>query len=135
RGRTRRCRGRRGGRGGGGSHRGRGGRGGGRVGLDGAPLVPDWPGVRDQTGRAVAGGCRLAADLRGVAGSGLVFHPALHKVCRLVYNIGIDRASLLRRIELDTRTRTERKVELTVESLVAVGGRAGKRGARHRRYF
>src|SRR5690606_20991925 len=167
----------------GGSHHGRGGRGGGRVGLDGAPLVPDWPGVRDQTGRAVAGGCRRAAHLRGVAGSGLVFHPDLHKVCRLVYNIGdaerspmtetlttreaatlahvtiatirhwarygairatkkagrwvIDRASLLRRIELDTRTRKERKrtVELTVENLVAVGGREWKRGDKHRVYF
>src|SRR5690606_16703203 len=54
---------------------------------------------------------------------------------RLVYNIGIDRASLLRRIELDTRTRKERKVELTVENLVAVGGREWKRGACHRVYF
>src|SRR5690606_14552492 len=64
---------------GGESHRGRGGRGGGRVGLDGAPLVPDWPGGRDPTGRAVAGGCRLAAEVRGGAGAGLGFHPALHK--------------------------------------------------------
>jgi len=49
----------------------------------------------------------------------------------------IDRTSLLRRIELDTRTRKERKrtVELTVENLVAVGGREWKRGDKHRIYF
>src|SRR5690606_15925887 len=67
------------GRRGGGSHHSRGGRGGGRIGLDGAPLVPNWPGVRDQTGRAADGRCRLAAHLRGVAGSGPGFHPAPHK--------------------------------------------------------
>src|SRR5690606_40406187 len=47
----------------------------------------------------------------------------------------IDRASLLRRIELDPRIRKERKVELTVENLVAVGGREWKRGDKHRVYF
>lgn len=49
----------------------------------------------------------------------------------------IDRVSLLRRIELGTRTRKERKrtVQLTVENLVAVGGREWKRGNRHRVYF
>lgn len=47
----------------------------------------------------------------------------------------IDRASLLRRIELDTRPRKERTVELTVENLVAVGGREWKRGDKHRVYF
>src|SRR5690606_41326463 len=42
----------------------------------------------------------------------------------------IERTSLLRRIERDPRTRKERKrtVELTVENLVAVGGREWKRG-------
>jgi len=47
----------------------------------------------------------------------------------------IERTSLLRRIELDPRTRKERKVELTVENLVAVGGREWKRGDKHRVYF
>lgn len=47
----------------------------------------------------------------------------------------IDQASLLRRIELDTRPRKERTVELTVENLVAVGGREWKRGDKHRIYF
>src|SRR5690606_14304068 len=50
----------------------------------------------------------------------------------------IDRASLLRRIALGTRhTRKERKrtVQLTVENLVAVGGREWKRGDKHRVYF
>lgn len=49
----------------------------------------------------------------------------------------IERTSLLRRIELDTRPRKERKrtVELTVENLVAVGGREWKRGDKHRVYF
>lgn len=47
----------------------------------------------------------------------------------------IDRASLLRRIALGTRTRKERTVQLTVENLVAVGGREWKRGNRHRVYF
>lgn len=47
----------------------------------------------------------------------------------------IERTSLLRRIELNPRTRKERKVELTVENLVAVGGREWKRGDKHRVYF
>jgi hypothetical protein len=47
----------------------------------------------------------------------------------------IERTSLLRRIELDTRPRKERTVELTVENLVAVGGREWKRGDKHRVYF
>jgi len=47
----------------------------------------------------------------------------------------IDQVSLLRRIELGTRTRKERTVELTVANLVAVGGREWKRGDKHRIYF
>src|SRR5690606_5067375 len=47
----------------------------------------------------------------------------------------LKRTSPLRRLELDPRTRKERKVELTVENLVAVGGREWKRGDKHRVYF
>ena len=50
----------------------------------------------------------------------------------------IDRVSLLRRIALGIRhTRKERKrtVQLTVENLVAVGGREWKRGDKHCVYF
>src|SRR5690606_41733605 len=47
----------------------------------------------------------------------------------------IGRTSLLRRVELDPRTRKERKVELTVENRVAVGGREGTRRDNHRVYL
>src|SRR5690606_22625222 len=81
-----------------------------------------------------------AADAAARAGRTVdtIRHWARYGAIRATKKAGrwhIERTSLLRRIELDTRPRKERTVELTVENLVAVGGREWKRGDKHRVYF
>lgn len=78
-----------------------------------------------------------AATLAGVT-IDTIRHWARYGAIRATKQAGrwvIDQVSLLRRIALGTRTRKERTVQLTVENLVAVGGREWKRGDKHRVYF